>query len=55
MFFVCREPAVMHTRITNTWETYSADFRIPDGKQAIYLVYQGTGTPYLKSFTLETE
>jgi arabinoxylan arabinofuranohydrolase len=40
---------------TNVWQEYRADIVVPDGKQAIYLVYHGDNTPSLKSFALETE
>ncbi len=39
---------------TNGWEAYQADIQIPDGKQAIYLVYRGKGPVMLKSFALIT-
>ncbi len=39
---------------SNVWETSSAPVKIPDGVHAIYLSYRGTGSPHLKSFTLET-
>ena len=38
---------------TNVWKEYSADIRIPDGKQSIYLAYSGDGRASLASFTLE--
>jgi len=37
---------------TNGWEAFQADIEIPDGKQAIFLVYHGTGSVMLKSFAL---
>ena len=37
---------------SNVWETYTADIDLPDGVNAIYITYRGTGTPQLKSFTL---
>jgi len=42
-------------RATNLWEKFSAEIAIPDGKQAIYLVYHGDDSPLmLKSFALGT-
>ena len=38
---------------TNVWEPCFRDVEIPDGVQAIYLTYKGTGSPQLKSFVLE--
>ena len=38
---------------TNTWKEYSAEIKIPDGKQAIYLTYSGEGRGSLASFSLE--
>ena len=48
-------PALAEIRAesTNVWTSWSADAAIPDGKQALYLVYRGTGTPQLRAFTLE--
>ena len=40
---------------TNIWQSIKTSIKIPDGVQAIYLVYRGTGGPMLKSFTLEAE
>lgn len=34
---------------SNVWETYTAPVDFPDGKQALYLTYRGSGTPMLKS------
>ena len=43
-------------RATNQWEKFSAEIAIPDGKQAIYLVYRGDSSPLmLKSIILETK
>jgi arabinoxylan arabinofuranohydrolase len=38
---------------TNVWSEYTADIKIPDGKQALYFVFAGEGTASLRSFTLE--
>ncbi|MFM9331557.1 family 43 glycosylhydrolase [Paenibacillus mesotrionivorans] len=38
---------------TNVWKEYVADIAIPDGVQAIYLTYTGSGSAGLASFTLE--
>lgn len=38
---------------TNVWKEYSSDISIPDGIQAIYITYTGSGSPSLASFTLE--
>jgi arabinoxylan arabinofuranohydrolase len=38
---------------TNVWKEYAADIAIPDGVQAIYLTYTGSGSAGLASFTLE--
>ncbi len=35
------------------WMTYSAPIAVPDGVQAIYFTYRGSGPATLKSFTLE--
>jgi len=40
---------------TNLWEEREADITIPDGKQAVWLVFHGTSAPSLKSFALETK
>lgn len=37
---------------TNVWKEYSADLIVPDGIQAIYLTYTGTGGASLASFAL---
>ena len=34
---------------SNVWETYTAQVDFPDGKQALYLTYRGSGSPMLKS------
>ena len=44
--------AKIHIIGTNVWETYTTDIAIPDGINAIYLTYRGTGSPQLKSFAL---
>jgi hypothetical protein len=38
----------------NIWREYSADIAIPDGVQALYFRYSGSGSPHFGSFTLET-
>ncbi|WP_178021587.1 family 43 glycosylhydrolase [uncultured Paenibacillus sp.] len=38
---------------TNVWTEYAADIAIPDGVQAVYLKYTGSGSADLASFTLE--
>lgn len=38
---------------TNVWKEYSADLVIPDGIQALYFTYRGTGGASLASFTLK--
>lgn len=38
---------------TNIWTEFSADIAIPDGVQALYFVYKGSGNATLGSFTLE--
>jgi len=38
---------------SNIWKNYSADISIPDGIQAVYFIYKGTGTATIGSFTLE--
>ena len=37
---------------SNVWETFSTQIAIPDGVQAIYLTYRGSGNASLRSFTL---
>jgi hypothetical protein len=37
---------------SNIWETHSAAIEIPDGKQALYFTFAGSGSASLKSFTL---
>lgn len=37
---------------SNVWEKYSSSIHIPDGIQALYLTYRGTGSPSLKGFEL---
>jgi len=36
----------------NVWEDYETDISIPDGKQAIYIIYRGDSKASLKSFEL---
>jgi hypothetical protein len=38
---------------TNIWKEFSADITIPDGINAIYLIYKGAGAATLGSFSLE--
>ena len=38
---------------TNEWTDYAAEVSIPDGVQALYFTYCGSGSAALKSFTLE--
>lgn len=38
---------------TNIWTEYSADIKIPDGIQALYFTFTGSGSAQFKSFTLE--
>ncbi|HEX2947338.1 MAG TPA: family 43 glycosylhydrolase [Clostridia bacterium] len=38
---------------TNVWKVYSADITIPDGIQALYFTYKGSGSAGFGSFTLE--
>lgn len=38
---------------TNIWKAYSTELVIPDGIQALYFTYTGTGSASLASFTLE--
>lgn len=37
---------------TNVWTSYEADIAIPDGVQALYFTYTGSGNASLASFTL---
>jgi hypothetical protein len=37
---------------SNIWESSTAEITIPDGKQALYFTYEGSGCPSFKSFTL---
>jgi len=37
---------------SNIWKEYSSDIIIPDGIQALYFIYRGTGNVTLGSFTL---
>lgn len=37
---------------SNIWQEYTADISIPDGVQALYFTYRGTGSAALKSFAL---
>ncbi|MCR4795486.1 MAG: alpha-N-arabinofuranosidase, partial [Ruminococcus sp.] len=38
---------------SNVWKKYTSDIRIPDGVNAIWFTFKGTGNPTLGSFTLE--
>lgn len=38
---------------TNVWKEYSAEIKIPDGKQSIYFAFFGEGRASLASFSLE--
>jgi hypothetical protein len=38
---------------TNVWKEYSAEIKIPDGKQSLYFVFAGEGAASFCSFTLE--
>jgi len=40
---------------SNIWTEYSADIPIPDGIQALYFTYRGSGSAHFGSFTLCTE
>ena len=40
-------------KFSNIWTDFSADAAIPDGIQALYLTYHGSGSAALLSFTLE--
>lgn len=40
---------------SNIWTEYSADISIPDGIQALYFTYRGSGSASFGSFTLSTE
>lgn len=44
--------AKLPVRNSNVWETYTTDIRIPEGVQALYLTYRGSGNPSLLSFEL---
>ena len=37
---------------SNVWKYFSGKIKIPDGIQAVYFIYRGTGTATLGSFTL---
>jgi arabinoxylan arabinofuranohydrolase len=39
---------------SNIWKEFSSAIKIPDGIQALYFVYRGTGNATLGSFNLET-
>lgn len=39
---------------SNVWVKGTAEVNFPDGKQALYLTYRGTGHTHLKSVSLET-
>ena len=41
-------------RNTNVWTEGGCDVAFPDGVQALYLVYRGSGTPALRCVTLDT-
>ena len=43
----------IYVDFTNVWKEYSANIKIPDGKQALYFAYFGEGRASLASFTLE--
>lgn len=38
---------------SNVWKKFTSDIRIPDGVNAIWFTFKGTGNPALGSFTLE--
>jgi hypothetical protein len=38
---------------SNIWKEFSSDIAVPDGKNALYFVYRGTGNAALGSFSLE--
>ncbi|WP_461248355.1 carbohydrate-binding protein, partial [Treponema sp. R6D11] len=38
---------------SNIWKEFYADMVIPDGVQALFFIYKGTGSATLGSFTLE--
>lgn len=42
----------IYVDFTNVWTAYESDIAIPDGVQAIYLTYKGTGGASLASFAL---
>ncbi|MDE7297861.1 MAG: family 43 glycosylhydrolase [Lachnospiraceae bacterium] len=39
-------------KYSNVWEDYTAQLRLPDGRQALYIAYRGPGNASLRSFTL---
>lgn len=43
---------VINGESANIWWEFSAPVTIPDGVNAIYITYRGSGNPHLKSFTL---
>jgi hypothetical protein len=43
----------IYVDFTNIWKEYSANIKIPDGKQALYFAYFGEGRASLASFRLE--
>ena len=45
--------AKIHVVSSNVWEKNTARFDFPDGKQALYLTYRGTGNPSLKCVAFE--
>jgi len=44
---------VIPIKFTNVWQEFSADIAIPDGVNALYFVYKGSGVATLGAFTLE--
>ncbi len=44
--------AKIKVEYANVWETYEEKFSMPDGVQALYLTYRGSGNASLLSFEL---
>lgn len=43
----------IEVQFSNIWREYEANITIPDGVQALYFTYRGSGSAHLASFTLE--
>ena len=42
----------IHIHTDNRWKDFTGEVKIPDGVQALYFTYRGTGNPAFREFEL---